>query len=211
MSKQNHEFEIIANKKDGWYCVTAVLLSLYQYYFNEKNSYEGFEDIMRTMVGKDTWTFPGYLFFAKKGVEIKSIEKFDYSKYLIEKDEYIKREFNENIAKWLIEGSNMEEVEECIPEYLKLVKRETREAKIDDIDNMLNEGFVTLVMLNACKLDERDCFSSHAVLVVSKYPDGDYEVNDPGLPPRKRKIDRETLAKALADVGEVTGFKKKQP
>ena len=210
MSNKENNFQIVQNKENGWYCVTAVLLSLYQYYFNEKSTYEYFDTILKTKVGKDTWTFPGYLYFAKKGIEIKSIEKFDYSKYLEKKDEYIKKEFDTKTANWLIEGSNMEEVQEFIPEYLKYVKTETREANIDDIDNFLNEGFVVLAMVNAMTLNQKEGFGSHAVLVISKYEDESYEVNDPGRPARKRKIERDVLAKALSEVGEVTGFKKKK-
>lgn len=107
--------------------------------------------------------------------------------------------------------SNLLEVKDDIPEFLKLVNHETRKATIKDIDNFLADGYLVGAEVNSHILNKKEGFSLHFVLVRSGN-NRNYIINDPGLPPIENRVitkDEFILALNGSSNGEVSAFARK--
>jgi len=196
------------NRDTGWYCVSAVLMSIYEFLLDEKKDWDFFDKLMMTKVGKSTWTFPAYIDLVKRGVEVYNLEPFNYLKFEKKGYDYVRDALSENVSKEIQEHTNMDSVSKFIPEFNKLVRHETVTPTTESIDKMIEDGFLVGVMLNKSVLLEEEGNKPHFVLVIAKEGDA-FIVNDPGLPPMQRKISKSLMTKAMGETPEVTGFKKK--
>lgn len=126
--------------------------------------------------------------FAKKGLHIVNIEPVDYTKLYNEGITYLNRIVGKDTACYYLEKSNIASVIRYIPEYLKIVKHETRRATIEEIVGYLKKGCLVGAEVNSRILNGRSGFDLHFVLLYDcslKY----IILHDPGLPPIKsRKV-----------------------
>jgi predicted AAA+ superfamily ATPase len=113
------------------------------------------------------------------------------------------------------ERSNLFSVKDDIPEFLRLVKHETRRATIQDIETMLQQGYLVGAEINSRILNNKPGFALHYVLIQA-HTDTSFSINDPGggsAPPMEnRLVSKKDLERALGEDGansEVTGFRMK--
>ncbi len=177
-----NKIKFVENSPDNMHCVNAVFRMVYQYFFAKDLTWEEIDTLTKAIPGKATWTFIGEMEFAKLGLEVINIEPLDY-KLLFEKGiDYLKGTCGENTAEYYINKSNIEAVIKYIPDYLKIVKHETRRATIAELIEYLEKGALIGVELNSRILNKRDGFSLHFVLLYG-FDDKGFYINDPGLPP----------------------------
>lgn len=130
------------NHEDNMHCSQAVFRSLWEYFFNEELSWEEIDKMTKTISGKGSWTMAFYIELVKRGVEVVNIEEFGYQRYFDEGEEYLKEFFTKEALKWNLDKSNLLSVKDDIPEFLRLVKHEGRRATVEDIDDLLDRGFL---------------------------------------------------------------------
>jgi hypothetical protein len=88
-----------SNTKDNTHCFQAVLKMICGYYFpEEKYSWEDLDTI--TQKKKDLWTWPmaGYIWLAKRNLQIESISNWNFEAFAREGVEYTRREFGDEVA-----------------------------------------------------------------------------------------------------------------
>jgi hypothetical protein len=193
------------NHPNGMYCVLAVYRSLFDYFFDEKVTFETLEKKARAEQGKAVWHLILDIELAKRGVRIVNIETIDYWRLYKEKEIYLKNLYDTQTAEYYLTESNIINLYDIIPKYLEHVTHVTKEPTVDDIDNLLAKGYIIGAEINSRILNNKPGFSLHYVL-IQKGNEGAYVVHDPGLPPiENRIVSRDELEKSLAN--EITGFK----
>jgi len=200
------------NHDDGMHCSQAVFRSLFHYFFNEDLNWGDIEKITKTEKEKGSWTMAAEIELAKRGIDVINIEPFDYARYYQEGIDYLRGNFDEDTVNYYLNKSNLLNVNEDIPTFLKLVKHESRKGTIKDIDGFLDNGYLVGVEINSRILNKKSGLSLHYVLIVEKEKDS-YIVNDPGLPPFEcRMVSKNEFIEALGKEGsngEITAFRKK--
>lgn len=120
---------------------------------------------------------------------------------------------SEDKLRWMLQHSNILDMSKFIPDFLKTIKYQCRNATNADISKMLNDDRLVFVTLNSRALNDEEGYSDHAVLIIDEDRD-DFIVHDPGLPPRPyRRVSKAKLHEARGgdqSTGEVTGFRLKQ-
>lgn len=193
----------------------AVFRSLFHDFFDEDLSWEQIDEITKTIPGKGSWTMAAEIELSKRGIEVVNIEPFDYERFYQEGVGYLRAHFNTDTVHYYLEKSNLLAVKDDIPEFLRLVRHETRRATIQDIETMLQQGYLVGAEINSRILNNKPGFALHYVLIQA-HTDTSFSVNDPGggsAPPvENRKVSKADLMRALGEDGansEVTGFRMK--
>lgn len=197
------------NHEDDMHCMLSVYQSIFDYFLNNKLSWDEIEELTGYEPNKAAWSVK-VLTYMSKYFDIKMIEPFDYNKYFKDGESYLHTLFNEEELDWQRKNSNILEFRESIPEFLEKVSPICRSASIADIDEMLEVGRLVFITLNSQSLNDNKGYTSHAILVLSKDKDS-YVFHDPGLPPKPyRKELKSKVFQAMggaSNTGEVTGFK----
>lgn len=195
------------------HCSQAVFRSLFNYFFDEELSWQQIDKITKTIQGKGAWTMAAHIELSKRGIEIINIEPFDYERFCNEGLQYLKDNFDADTVQYYLEKSNLMDVVDDIPVFLKSVKHETRKATIEDIDYFLQSGYLIGAEINSRVLNKKPGFSLHFVLVRSG-SNRNYIINDPGggsSPALENRIvSKEEFIEALGKEGsngEVSAFR----
>ncbi len=196
------------------HCSQAVFRSLFNYFFKENLSWKQIDRITKTIPGKGSWTMAAHIELSKRGIEVVNIEPFDYERFYKKGVDYLKSSFDEKTVNWYLQKSNLLAVKEDIPQFLQLVKHETRRATIKDIDLFMKNGYLVGAEINSRVLNKKPGFSLHYVLIIGM-DNGNYFINDPGgssSPPLEgRVVSKRELIRALGEEGangEVSAFRK---
>lgn len=200
------------NHPDNMHCMLATYRSVFDYFENKHFSWEELEELTGFENKRAAWTVKALTIMAKGPYDIEMIEPFDYERYAREGEGYLKKLFSLEKLDWMLAHSNILEMPEYIPDFLKTVHYTCRLATNEDISRMLSEGRLVFVTLDFRTLNDEAGYSDHAVLVIDEDGD-DFIVHDPGLPPRpNRRVPKAKLHAARGGdeaTGEVTGFKLK--
>jgi len=198
------------NHPDDMHCQMSTYASVIDFFLGKKLSWEELEELAGYRGGTTAWTVEALPKMANMGLDIHMIEPVDYARYLKEGEKYLEELYAPEQIKWYREHSNIIEMKKFIPEFLKSIKQESRQASLKDIDDMLQAGRLVFVTVNSMLLNGHAGFASHAILILEKSGD-EYIVHDPGLPPRPyRHIKQSDLWAAMggeSNTEEVTGFK----
>lgn len=192
-----------ANTADDTHCVQASFRIMLKYFLSERDfSWAELDKLSHKTAGKGTWWFPMLLELEKTGLKTKYIENFDYQRYLKEGEPYVLDVYGPEAGKWYLERSNLTEVKDLIPEFLKKLAGQKRAAELNDIDDLLAKGWLVGTDLNSRVLNRRPGFSSHMVVIYEKAGQN-YILHDPGLPPKpQRKVPGKLLLEAWQYAGK---------
>lgn len=199
------------NHPDNMHCALAVYRMLFDFFLDRKLSWEAMEKMSGFQPSRAAWTVTIWERMARQGFDIRMIEPFHYRRYMEEGQDYLKTYFASKQAyEWQIANTNLLDIKPLIPDFLKQVQVEERQATLEDIDDMLEDGRLVFVTLNPRILDDQPGYSDHAVLIIDQ--DGDeYIMHDPGEQPRPyRRVSRQKLWQAMGaeqTTSEVTGVK----
>lgn len=200
------------NHEDNKHCMLAVYRSIFEYLLDLKVDWAEMEVLTGYKPLKPAWSLQILTYLADKSVDIKMVEPFDYRRYEKEGESYLSTLFNSQELNWQLKNSNILEIRPMISKFLAKANIECRRPTINDIDDMLDEGRLVFVTLDAKSLNDKAGYESHAILIFDK-EDDTYIFHDPGLPakPNRRELKSKVYEAMGADLNtsEVTGFKKK--
>lgn len=200
-----------ANRKDNTHCVQATLKMVLKYFLPERNfSWKELDRLSKYKKGLGTWYVPALIGFIEMGFKIVNIESFDYKKFYQEGDEYIRKHDSPEIADWCLNHSNVRYVKNDIPKFLKVINTQNRFAKISDIINLLNKGYLVACDINGNVLDGKNEYEGHSVLIIG-YNQNNFILHEPGLPGHpnlkvSRKIFRKAWSKKYGSGPNLTAF-----
>lgn len=190
----------VSNTEDDLHCLPAAYMSIAKYFdpafsidMDEWAVLTGFEH------GKGTWANAGLVWFQQKGYDVKHITLFDYEAFVDHPKEYL-TEFNgEDAGGWMVRHTNIEAEVLRVTNLLSSGLIEKREPGLDDIKQLLDEGYLLRATVNSNKLDGKSGYVGHAVSVIG-YDDKCIFLHDPGLPPLpNRKVTFTEFETAWAD------------
>lgn len=183
--KINKRVPFYSNTPDNTHCFQAVLKMVMKYFWPEEDySWEELEKITAKVEGLWTWPQAGLLWLQKKGVEIKCIINFDYKKFIQEGEDYLFEYCGDEVAEAQIEHSDIEQEQRICKEFIKKIDVEKRVPTIDDIKNLLGEGYLIKCNVNSRKLKRKEGYAGHAILIKG-FDDKHLFIHNPGLPPQE--------------------------
>jgi 23S rRNA pseudouridine1911/1915/1917 synthase len=201
------EVPFTGNHEDDMHCMLAVYGSVIEYFLHRKLNWAELEGLTGFRPGMAAWTIGVLPRMNAMGFDIHMIEPFDYAQYGKDGESYLKNKYEPEQLQWYKKKSNIMQMRDQIPMFLKRIWHENRVAMLNDIDDMLYKNRLVFVSLNGRALNGKPGMSAHAVLVIEKQDD-EYVVHDPGLPPMPyRRVPADILEKAMSTNAEVTGFK----
>lgn len=189
----------------------ASMRSALEYLADREYSWNELEKLTGYRPERAAWTVKMWTELARQGFKIRMIEGFDYDRYFKEGEAYLSTFLKPEEVKWQLKETNLLEIRPLIPEFLKTIHYEKRSPQLEDIDKMLEEGYLVTVQLNSKALNDQAGYVAHMILVHDKI-DSDYIAHDPGPPATpRRKIEPAKLLEAMGgtyNTVEVTGVKK---
>ncbi|MFA6602829.1 MAG: cysteine peptidase family C39 domain-containing protein [Candidatus Shapirobacteria bacterium] len=177
-----------SNTPDNTHCFQAAIKMIAKYYWpNEEYSWEELEVVTNKV--KDLWTWPmaGVLWLQSKGLTVLDIEIFDYQEFVDKKEHYLLSYFGQDVGKEQITHSDIDKELAYSKEFCEKINIQKRIPDINDIRNLLDEGYLLVCCLNSQALNNRDGYIGHFV-VVKGYEIEGLIINDPGLPAFENRI-----------------------
>jgi hypothetical protein len=199
------EFPFYANTSDGTHCFQAALRMILKYFIPEKDfSWELLDKL--TAKSKNMWTWPmaGLVWMQEQGFEVINIEKFDYKRFIENPEGYLEKRFGADIAQEQIKNSNIAQETEFAKKFINQVKTENRIAVIDEISELLEDGYLVITNVNARSLNDQEGYIGHFV-VVNSCNNNTVTIQDPGSPPmQNKKVSIQQFTKGWAYPDEST-------
>lgn len=199
----NKDVPFVQNTADDLHCLPAAYMSVAKYFdasfdvdMDTWSEITGFEE------DKGTWANAGLVWFKDHGYDVKHIALFDYDEFVKRPKEYLYKIDGEEVGQWAFDHSNIPKEIERIKKLQSYGVIERREPTIADIKQLLDEGYLLRIGLNSSKLNGREGYAGHAVVVFG-YDDEHIIFHDPGIPPApNRKATYVEFENAWADPNE---------
>jgi hypothetical protein len=196
----------VPNSSDNLHCVPAALRMVSKFYFGKDFTWEEMDKILRVEPGKATWIFPGLTELANQGLQITNIEPIDYKRLYKEGLNSLYKMVGKETADYYIYKSNLPNIIQLIPDYLKVIRNHVRRSKVDELVDCLSDGKLIGVEVNSSILNNKDGFNLHYIILYD-FDGKNIIFHDPGLPPVEgRKIFLEDFEKAFDYVGSNGGI-----
>jgi hypothetical protein len=147
-------------------------------------SFDEWDNITAHKAGLWTWTMKGLIWFRNNGFEVKNIESFDYGRFSKTGADYVLEYFGNEVGKSQIEHSDIMQEVKISKDFIREIDLDVHIPKIQEIKDLLKNGYIVLVGLNSNALDNQSGYTRHLV-VVKGYTEKSLILHDPGLPPQK--------------------------
>lgn len=197
------------NTDDDLQCMVSIYRTLFEYYLHKRFSQREMAQYVGYEPGRAAWTIRPLTLMARLGFDIRMVETFDYKAFLKHGDEYLHTVYTDQEIAWHTNNTNISDIKQYIPAFLRTIDYEQRSPTLADIDSMLAEDRLVFVTVNSRVLNGKNGYASHALLILQG-DNKNYIVHDPGLPPQPyRQLTREQLWEAMGgenNTAEVTGF-----
>ncbi len=187
------------NTSDGTHCFQAALAIVFGHIWpDRKFSIEELDVISAKVPGKWTWPTAAMIWMIEQGLDIKLIEDFDYNDFAVRGEEFLVERLGVDVARAQIANSEISQELGFAKEFAKIAPLECRMPSFEDIEKLLNEGFLLICNINAAVLYGQEGYSGHFVVVFA-YDETTVTIHDPGLPPKPSlKVKRNAFEKAWA-------------
>jgi hypothetical protein len=175
------------------------MASVIKYFDPQKScTIEEMDSISAKVPGKWTWPTAAMLWMIENGYEIRLIEDFDYALFAEKGKDYIIDKCGKEVGEAQIKNSIIDREQELARKFAKFNLVERRLPVFEDIEILLNGGYLIICNINAAALNRQKGYSGHFV-VVYKFSRKTITIHDPGLPPRPSlEVPLELFEKAWA-------------
>jgi len=117
------EVPFYSNTPDNTHCFQAALKMIIGYFWPDENySWQELDKHTAKVEGLWTWQMAGLIWLKEKGLEVKNIESFDYSKFIELGGQYLIEEYGEGVGKSQIEHSNISQELEIAKKFIQLIE-----------------------------------------------------------------------------------------
>lgn len=144
--------------------------------------FETLDKISGKLSGKWTWPTLSMLWFLENGYEIKLIEEFDYLEFGKKGKGYLVEKCGADVADAQEKNSDLAREQKLALEFHQKGKIEFRIPAWEDLQNLLADGYLLILNVNAALMHGQKGYSGHFVVPVA-VTDNEIILHDPGLPP----------------------------
>ena len=161
-------------------CVPASFGMALSYFSPEKKyTMKDFEDLCGYEDRKGTWKALAMLNLAKLGFRVHWIEQFDYQKFAVDPEAYLRTILDEETFKEQASNTNLSLEAKRMKEYISAgLPIENRQATNKDIKRFLDNGWLVHLEVNARTLSDRSGYDGHSILVTG-YDDQEVIIQNP--------------------------------
>lgn len=195
----DYKVPFYSNTPDNTHCFQAALRMILKYFWKDKDfTWKELERITAKPQGLWTWPLAGMVWLHKNGFKVRDIEIFDYSRFIKEGEKYLFEFYGKEAAQEQIKNSDIDQEKKYAKKLLKSGIVEFKLPTIDNLKDLLKDGYLAICLVNSKKLNNKKGYTGHFV-VIKGYQGNKFILHDPGLPPQKnRKIDEKVFEKAWA-------------
>jgi hypothetical protein len=192
----------VSNTPEDKQCLQASYAMIRQHFEPElRIEWDDWADITGFVPGKGTWSMAGLMWFQDNGYEVVHIADFDYADFALRGPEYLVETLDEEVANWNIKYTDFHIEQGRARRFLASGIWVKRHARIQDVRSYLEEGFLIKCSVNLNKLNGKQGYLSHAV-VVKGITDAEVILHDPGLPAYpNRHVSFELFQEAWKELG----------
>lgn len=196
--------DFISNTPDDKHCVQASVGMVLKYFLpSQKFSMQDLEKFSGFVESKGAWEMEELLNYDKLGLKAKVIVNSSYEEFGKRGFKYLEEIMGHDVTEWAKENTGDIELE--MKRSRAVAKKGIHEFRIpqrNDVCNLLADGWLVMVDINARKLNSKPGFAGHRVLIY-RTDDESVTMHDPGLPAYPaRKISWQALEDAWADPNE---------
>ena len=174
-----------SNTPDDTHCFQAALKMVLKYFLPaEEFSFERLDEISAKKEGLWTWPLAAALWMQDREFEVVNIEPFDYPRFIEEGGAYLIEEYGQEVGEAQIKHSDIDQERAFSKRFIQRVKIQKRIPAIDDIRELMEQGFVVIANINSQALDSEEGYTGHFV-VITGIDHRSIVLNDPGLPGRE--------------------------
>ena len=184
---------------DDTHCFQASIRMILKY-FNPSDNYDWNELDKLSGKKEGLWTWPLYAMvkLEENGFDVVNIEDFDYDRFSKEGEPYVMERFGPEVGAAQIKNSDIAYEMKNAELFLKRCQFEPRMPDLQDIENLLKNGYLLICNVNSCALNDIHGYCGHFVVVYdinNKY----LTLHDPGLPPHEsRRVARNKFIRSWA-------------
>lgn len=137
--------------------------------------------------GKWTWPTQTFLWLLKHGYEVRLIEEFSYEAFGLKGKDYILEIAGNEIAQAQELNSDIEREQHLALEFSKKGLVEYRIPTLEDINQLIKEGYLIICNINASMLYFDTGYSGHFIIPIEVTPHN-VTIHDPGLPAKPSQV-----------------------
>ncbi len=197
---------------DGISCFQCMLRGVLEYFEPETTwSWQELYDFCNKREGLATWPQHAMVNIIERGYELRSMITYDDAAFVKDPEGYLIEFMGEEAAAWSIENSDMENAVAITKKLLSYEGKHEeflRLPTVEDIKQALDDGYLLHVSLNSRRLNKREGYVGHAILVYA-YDEKHFYAQDSGPPEiAERAISYEDMMDAgmCPDRSNVLGF-----
>lgn len=160
-------------------CVPASVGMVLGYFYPEHSySLAELSEVCGYQPGRATWSITPMLTLANLGLKTKWIEDFDHAAFIKNPKEYLASILDEKSYQWQIKHGDVEANAELLKQYLQNHQIEKRPATRQDIQQLLQGGWLVCLEVNANTLADKPGYEGHWVVVIG-YDDQNVTLHNP--------------------------------
>jgi hypothetical protein len=177
-----------ANTADNKHCFEASIRMVLKYFLPEQDfSWDKLDEMSAKVPGKATWPQQTLINLHNMGFDIALIEGFDGHAFVEKGAVYLQQAFGKEVADWQVANSDIEQEQRIYSQLFQTDAHvENRIPTLAECKKYLENGYLTICMINSRKLNNKEGYAGHAVLVY-QIDDTSVMLHDPGLPPQQAR------------------------
>ena len=133
-----------------------------------------------------TWPFAGLTWLCDHGFEVRNIELMDNRRFAREGLPYVVEFLGADVVAASRLAADLSSEQAAAARFVETVRCETRIPDLDDIEQLLADGYVVICNVNSRTLNDREGYSGHFVVVTS-CDARELVLHDPGQPPTPQR------------------------
>lgn len=177
-----------ANSGDGNRCWQACFRMMLEHFDTPPGktwAWEELDDFTGRKPNMGTWPTKGMLEGNKLGLEVLTIEPFDYAEFAASAEKYWEKTVDPAVLDYYLKHTDIPQEEKFARQFLKAkgIEHIDRPSNNQDVVRILNQGYLIINWVNMAVIAEKEEFSGHFILIYDYDEVTDtFHVHDPNGP-----------------------------